>query len=243
MLIDTHCHIDLYKNAREILQNCEISGITVLAMTNLPSHFEMGYNHVLPFKRVRLALGMHPLYAEHHKKEFPLFLKNLSKTSYIGEVGLDFSKEGLKSKDVQLESFELILNSIRDKKKILSIHSRRAEREVFQLLMGKQIKNAVFHWYSGPQALIDEISGAGYYFSVNPAMIKTESGRQIILRIPPSKMLTETDGPFTEIDGREAHPIDIYLVYQHLSLIWNMPLESVHSLISTNFKNLVSYIK
>ncbi len=243
MLIDTHCHIDLYKNPRDILQHCEMSGITVLAMTNLPSHFEMGYNHVLPFKRIRLALGMHPLYAEHHKKEFPLFLKNLSKTSYIGEVGLDFSREGLTSKDTQVETFELILNSIKHKKKILSIHSRCAEREVFNLLVKKQIKNAVFHWYSGPPALIDKISTAGYYFSVNPSMIKSDSGRKIILRIPQSQMLIETDGPFTEVDGREAHPSDTCLVYKHLSVIWQMPLESVYNLIYKNFRNLVSYIK
>lgn len=78
-MIDTHCHIDLYKNPIKILQECENAGITVLAMTNLPSHFEMGYPHILPFKRIRLALGMHPLHAEQHYKEFPLFLKTSQK--------------------------------------------------------------------------------------------------------------------------------------------------------------------
>ena len=109
-MIDTHCHTDLYKNPIKILQECEKAGITVLSMTNLPSHFEMGYQHVLPFKRIRLALGMHPLHAEQHDKEFSLFLKNLSKTSYIGEVGLDFSREGYTTKEIQVNSFERILN-------------------------------------------------------------------------------------------------------------------------------------
>ena len=44
-MLDTHCHIDLYKNPKAILDRCENKGITVFSMTNLPSHFEMG----LPF--------------------------------------------------------------------------------------------------------------------------------------------------------------------------------------------------
>ena len=134
MILDTHCHIDLYKNPYEILQECEINNIIVLAVTNLPSHFEMGYPHTLPFKRIRLALGLHPLNALEHGDEFQLFVKNLSKTSYIGEVGLDFSREGFKTKEIQLNSFTKILKLISNKNKILTLHSRRAEKEVFNLL-------------------------------------------------------------------------------------------------------------
>lgn len=36
MIIDTHCHIDLYPNPKKVLQDCVNANITVLAMTNLP---------------------------------------------------------------------------------------------------------------------------------------------------------------------------------------------------------------
>ncbi|MFJ7761431.1 TatD family hydrolase, partial [Pedobacter suwonensis] len=88
MIIDTHCHIDLYPNPKQVLKDLVKNDITVLAMTNLPSHFEMGYMHFQSLKRIRLALGMHPLMADSHEKEFNKFLKNINKTSYIGEVGL-----------------------------------------------------------------------------------------------------------------------------------------------------------
>ena len=45
MIIDTHCHIDLYQDPKSILELCESRKINVLSMTNLPSHFKMG----LPF--------------------------------------------------------------------------------------------------------------------------------------------------------------------------------------------------
>lgn len=242
-MIDTHCHIDLYKNPIKILQECEKAGITVLAMTNLPSHFEMGYSHVLPFKRIRLALGMHPLYAEQHYKEFPLFLKNLSKTSYIGEVGLDFSREGYMTKEVQLSTFKKILNQITGEKKILSLHSRKAEKEVLSLLIEKNIKNAIFHWYSGPLPLIEEIATSGYYFSINSAMIKSKSAREIIKRIPVNNILPESDGPFIKVQSRPSEPRDNILVYKYFSSIWNKSLKESEIIVSMNFQRLLSNIK
>ena len=242
-MIDTHCHIDQYKNPEKVLENCDRSGMIVLAMTNLPSHFEMGYQHVLPYKKIRLALGMHPLYAEEHAKEFPIFLRNLSKTSYIGEVGLDFSREGYSTKEIQVDNFKKILDSLAGKKKILSLHSRRAEKEVLHNLVAKKVKGAIFHWYSGPVTLINDICQAGYFLSVNPSMIKSESGCKIVDRIPKSHILTETDGPFTKVDGRQTEPTDVRLVYQYLATLWDKDIQEVTDTIYTNFQNLISHIR
>lgn len=242
-MIDTHCHIDLFNNPIEVLQECDKANITVLAMTNLPSHFEIGYQHVQAFKKVRLALGLHPLRADQHIREIPLFRKNISRTSYIGEVGLDFSREGYNTKEIQLESFKTILAEVTGKKKILSLHSRRAEREVYDLLLANSISNAIFHWYSGPVSLISKIADAGYFFSINSAMIKSESGRRIIEKIPIGNLLTETDGPFIEIDGRPARPADVILVYEYLSDKWGKSIQETDAIIFQNFQRLLSKIK
>ena len=116
-MIDTHCHIDLYSNPYDIVNECEKAGIITIGMTNLPSHFELGFPHVKHCKKVRLALGMHPLYADHHEEEFTKFVANISNTSYIGEVGLDFSKEGIATRNIQLRSFMKILKLVSGTKK------------------------------------------------------------------------------------------------------------------------------
>lgn len=242
MIIDAHCHIDLYKNPHEILRECEASNITVLAVTNLPSHFEMGYAHILPFKKIRLALGLHPLKALEHEKEFPKFVKNISKTSYIGEVGLDFSREGFATKAIQLKSFTEILKLVSDKKKILNLHSRRAEKEVLELLLKYKAKNAIFHWYSGPLSLIDTIANAGYFFSVNTAMIKSDNGKKIISKIPQTHILTETDGPFIDENDQPVRPKNISLIIDYLSEVYQRPNEQIADMINKNFKKLISQI-
>lgn len=242
-MIDTHCHIDLYSSPQKLLVECEKKRMIILAMTNLPSHFELGYPHVQGYKKIRLSLGMHPLFADRHRAEFPIFLRNISRTSYIGEVGLDFSREGLPTKHLQLDTFEKILNVVADKKKILSIHSRGAEKEVLNLLVRKGVENAIFHWYSGPLTLIQQISEAGYYFSINPSMINSEAGRKIIGRIPLNRVLTETDGPFTEVNGRQAKPWDVGLVHEYFSKIWDKANPEVDSVLQANFTRLLSNIR
>ncbi|WP_419486798.1 Qat anti-phage system TatD family nuclease QatD [Chryseobacterium bernardetii] len=243
MIIDTHCHIDLYQTPEKVIQECIDTNMMVISMTNLPSHFEMGYPHFRNLKKIRLALGMHPLYAEVHKKEFGLFLKNLYKTSYIGEVGLDFSKEGYATKNIQIESFTKILENISGKNKILSIHSRGAEKEVLELLKKYNIRSAIFHWYSGTLKFIDEIINEGYYFSINPVMTKSEKGKKIIEKIPITNLLTETDGPFTNINGNILRPIDVINVNKYFSNVWGKTIFEVEKTISLNFQELLKSIK
>lgn len=243
MIIDTHCHIDLYPNPIQVLQVSVKADIIALAMTNLPSHFEMGYSHFQSLKKIRLALGMHPLMADSHKKEFDLFLKNISRTSYIGEVGLDFSKEGLSTKAIQIDTFSKILKAVSGQKKILSLHSRKAEKEVLELLLKNNIHSAIFHWYSGGLNLINDIAEAGYFFSINPAMVKSASGQKIISRIPKQLILTETDGPFVSENNSPIRPGQVQTVITFLAKEWLLSEENVIKVINLNFKRLVVSIK
>lgn len=242
-MIDTHCHIDLYDNPIEIANESEKAGIITIGMTNLPSHFEMGYRHLKSYKRVRLALGLHPLYSELHKEELPAFIKNIDNTSYIGEIGLDFSKEGIASKDIQLNTFERILTELKGKKKILSLHSRKAESVLLDSLIRHNVNAAIFHWYSGPITLIKKIIDAGYFFSINPAMIKSKSGQTIIAKIPQEFILTESDGPFVQHNNNPVKPSDVCLVITYLSNFWQLPETVIKASIDGNFNRLISTIR
>lgn len=242
-LVDTHCHIDLYPNPHIIAKESEDLGIITIGMTLLPSHFEMGFKHVSNYKKVRLALGMHPLHAKLHQSEFDKFQLFLDKTSYIGEIGLDFSTEGTSTKELQVNSFKKILSLLHNEKKIISLHSRRAEKDILTLLKEYAIPNVIFHWYSGSVNLIDEIISHGYYFSINPSMIKSENGRKVIQHIPMQNVLTESDGPFVSIGNNPIKPKDVALVLDYLSTVWKINFDGVQNQINNNFNTLLSRIK
>ena len=198
MIIDTHCHIDMLDNPERYLLKKEQDGGITIGMTNLPSHFEMGYSHFKNLKYSRLALGYHPLMVAANPNELSLFKKNLSHTSYIGEIGLDFSRDGVGSKEQQKATLRDILTCLSGEFKIISVHSRRAEKEVYEMLREYDIKNVIFHWYSRPLGLIKEIEAAGYYFSVNEAMTCSQKGCAIVEKMSRNRILTETDAPYNE---------------------------------------------
>ena len=195
-MIDTHCHFDIMSNPEAYIYAKEVVGDIVIGMTNLPSHFCIGEPHLRPFKHVRLALGLHPLLAADKQNELQIFKNNIEKTSYIGEIGLDFSKSGISTKEIQISVLRKILSDLKGKKKIVSVHSRKAERELLDLLCEYDIKNVIFHWYSGPIGLIPSILSCGYYFSINESMTLSKNGQKIIENIPKTRILTETDAPY-----------------------------------------------
>ena len=195
-MIDTHCHFDIMSNPEAYIYAKEVVGDIVIGMTNLPSHFCIGEPYIWSFKHVRLALGLHPLLAADKQNELQIFKNNIEKTSYIGEIGLDFSKSGISTKEIQISVLRKILSELKGKKKIVSVHSRKAERELLDLLCEYDIKNVIFHWYSGPVGLIPSILSCGYYFSINESMTLSKNGQKIIENIPNPRILTETDAPY-----------------------------------------------
>lgn len=198
MIIDTHCHFDMMPNPEGYISAKEKAGDIVIGMTNLPSHFKMGQSHLIGYKHIRLALGLHPLLAAEDRKELTLFKRLVDQTSYIGEIGLDFSTEGIATKNEQISVLREVLATIKGKKKIVSVHSRNAEKELLDMLCEFEIKNVIFHWYSGPVDLIPAIIERGLYFSINESMCRSKNGQSIIGRIPREKILTETDAPYNK---------------------------------------------
>ena len=198
MIIDTHCHFDMMPNPEGYISAKEKAGDIVIGMTNLPSHFKMGQSHLIGYKHIRLALGLHPLLAAENRKELTLFKRLVDQTSYIGEIGLDFSTEGIATKNEQISVLWEVLATIKGKKKIVSVHSRNAEKELLDMLCEFEIKNVIFHWYSGPVDLIPAIIERGFYFSINESMCRSKNGQSIIGKIPREKILTETDAPYNK---------------------------------------------
>lgn len=246
MIIDTHCHIDMYPNPIQVLNECEKRGVIVISMTSLPSHFELGHNHFINKKKVRQALGFHPLIIKKIDNiEILKFEKLINKTSYIGEIGLDFSREGIGTKDLQLKIFSKILSIIKNNnsRKILSLHSRGAEKEVLNHLIENNIKYAIFHWYSGDIGMIENILNSGYYFSINTSMIKSKKGNEIINRIPLERILVESDGPYIDNKGTPIYPYDLLEVYDYLAKNKKNTIDETINQIKNNFFGLLSFIK
>lgn len=239
-MLDTHCHLDRYPNPQAVAAEAERRGVFTVAVTNLPSHFSLGLPHARLLPKVRLALGLHPLASDHHERELPLFEELLSETSFVGEIGLDFSREGSASADRQVQSFKAILKLLAGTKKFVTLHSRGAEGEVARLVREAGIAGVVFHWYSGGARALDEILKDGHYLSANPAMVRSESGQRILTKVPRDRILTETDGPHVRLGRVSAKPWDVELVEQHLAHVWGTSKAEVRQQVWRNFQRAMA---
>lgn len=239
-MLDAHCHLDLYPDPSQTALNAETAGVFVVCVTNLPSAFLAAQPHVRRFKKVRLALGLHPLNAElHTNEELHQFEQLVSETSFIGEIGLDFSREGYETREKQTISFQFALKCLNNQPKFVTVHSRQAESAVLELLRQEYPHPAVFHWYTGALKTLDGAIEDGHYFSINPAMIRGTKGRDTIVRIPRERILTESDGPFINMGSRTIEPGDIQAVEEALGTIWGVGALAARSIVLTNFQELI----
>jgi TatD DNase family protein len=238
-LLDSHCHLDRYSDPANVADEAARRNVLTVAVTNLPSHFKLGQPHVKALPRVRLALGLHPLVKEVPEREFQLFEELLGETSYVGEIGVDLSREGRPTGEAQIARFERVLQLLSGKPKVLSLHSRGADKVVLDLLTAHGITGAIFHWYSGSLGVLERIVDAGHYFSVNPSMTTTVKGREIIHSIPPDRVLTETDGPHAKDGRRPLHPWDVVPAVQFMATVWGTSSDEVAKAICSNFDRLL----
>ena len=133
--------------------------------------------------------------------DMSLFKALFEKSHYIGEVGLDFSKEYIQTKEVQVHVFRDIVKLCEQcGEKVVSVHSLKSANTVIEILREYRTQRSnkyIFHWFTGTIPQLEKAIELGCYFSINPSMLKTKSGLEIINTVPVERMLLETDAPFT----------------------------------------------
>lgn len=237
-MIDTHCHVDLYEQPQVVAEAAEAAAITTIAVTYLPSHFEIAEQHLKSFKHVIPALGLHPMAVVDHKPELRKFRQCLGRARAIGEIGLDFSSQGKTSRIAQEESFAFVLSLLTECHKFTTLHSRGAEDAVLSHLKRANFGPVVFHWFSGSRSQLIRVLNEGHFISLNTAMINTSKWSELIKLVPRSVMLTESDGPFIKRGKRPVQPCDMELIVGWLAEQWVTSSGEVLRVIQENFRSL-----
>lgn len=237
---DTHMHFDLYQDREEIINYLESRGIYTIAITNLPDLYEKYRETCGIYKYVKIALGFHPELVFKYRTQIDKFKKNIQYTRYIGEIGADFTTHDWKNREIQIEVFREIVSSCNSyNDKILSIHSRRAEKEILSVLKENK-SQIIFHWYSGAIKELDEAIERGYYFSINQQMIKSNNGKKIIDRIPLEKILIESDAPFTKGLEKQYSIKFMDEIYSYISRTRNIEEDALAVVLKNNFRQILT---
>ncbi|MEM2849898.1 MAG: TatD family hydrolase [Candidatus Bathyarchaeia archaeon] len=228
MLVDTHAHLDEFENLKPTLEKAKKVGVAaVIAVgssleTNLKILSIGGVfrGYVYP------ALGAHPwnLVSDDIEGNFKLIEERIVEAVAIGEVGLDFWIKT--DRNLQVKVFKRIVELSVRHSKPLSIHSRGAWSEAFEIVKSMGVEKAVFHWYSGPEDVLNEILDSGYYVSATPAAQYSRYHIEAVRRTPLERLLLETDCPVV-YKGVRSDPSSVVETARAVSSIKNTSVDEV----------------
>lgn len=243
-MIDFHCHLDLYPDPHSVARECVARNLYVLSVTTTPSAWTGTLALAGQAPRIRTALGLHPQLAHERKAELPLFERLLPESRYVGEIGLDGSPEYRRYWPDQRLVFTRILEMCeRAGGRIMTLHSRRAATPVLDALEANpRAGTPILHWFSGTQKELARAIGLGFWFSVGPAMMAGDKGRALVAKMPRDRILTESDGPFAQLDARAAFPWDVERAITDMAELWSEPAANVAKQLISNLRRLMTAV-
>ncbi len=97
----------------------------------------------------------------------------------------------------------------------------------------------VLHWFTGTTAECRRAVDLGCYFSVNAEMLVNEKRAAITKTLPLDRILTETDGPFTQTDARPSRPSDVWIALEGLARLHGMSQPDISTKITRNLRTLL----
>ncbi|PJC45644.1 hypothetical protein CO037_00470 [Candidatus Pacearchaeota archaeon CG_4_9_14_0_2_um_filter_30_8] len=243
MIIDVHSHLDLLteEKVKEIGENKKIKLVITNSVDLKTSKKSLKLNKM--FSKIKVAVGLYPG-KELKLSDFNIFenfvRKNKESITAIGEIGLDLhhTKENF---EIQKAVFIKELELAKQLEIPVIIHSRKAEKEVLEILESFPKVKVLLHCFSGNFKLITKGIERGYYFSIPTNVNRSEHFQKMLELIPRKKILTETDSPYlSPHKDKENEPIFIEESIKKISEIWKNPEDKVEKQIEDNFNKLFS---
>jgi TatD DNase family protein len=243
-LVDFHCHLDLYPDFEKRVRECEAAEVHTLAVTTTPRAFERNWELTKATRHVRAALGLHPQLVAGHAEDLTEFPRWLDKTRYVGEVGLDAGSQFYRSFSAQERVFAQILGWCSEAGgKILSVHSVRSATRVLDHIersFPSERGKVVLHWFTGSEAEAKRAIQLGCYFSINVQMLRNpKHSATVACVLPMDRLLTETDGPFVEREGKAIAPGDVTPVLEAIASLRRCDLSRMRAQVHANFQALL----
>ena len=127
--------------------------------------------------------------------------------------------------------------------KILTVHSVRCAKVVLDTIearLPRGMGRVVLHWFTGSAAEARRASEMGCYFSLNAAMFRNERSAKLVQSLARDRILTETDGPFTDDAATADGPADVRPARDGLARLFGVSPDEMDDLLISNLRELLS---
>jgi TatD DNase family protein len=217
-VIDTHAHLDaLDGEAADVLSRARAAGVRqVIAVGSGLSSCREALAIAEREDGVFAALGLHPHQAGEVASADIAELEELlahPKAVAVGEAGLDYYRD-YAPRDLQMEVFRAQADLAARIGKPIVVHSRAADAETTGVLAELPDQaTIILHCFSSLGLLEPALEHRWYVsFAGNVTYPKADDLRTAAARVPPDRLLAETDSPYLApqpVRGRQNEPANV----------------------------------
>ncbi len=249
MLIDMHCHIDVYSDKiKEIINRAKEKRVEIIINNGVDiksNRKTLELSKIYP--EIKTALGLYPINAlslnkKEIQNEITFIENNKGYIVMIGEVGIDLKE----SNDLESQSkiFEKFINLALKINKPITVHSRNAEKECIEILESLKAKKVLMHCFSGGMKLIKRIIENGWYLSIPSSVKYNEHFQKIIELVPIENLFCETDSPYLHPNREKNNePMNVIDSYKKIAEIKGLNVKEVEIQIFKNYEKLMNIKK
>ncbi|MDH5816053.1 MAG: TatD family hydrolase [Candidatus Nezhaarchaeota archaeon] len=240
MYFDAHCHLHEFSE-REIR---ELRDYVIVAVSDDLESSRKTLKLAEKLGNIVPCIGVHPWAVDTVALSCIDEVEKLVSTTDVcalGEVGLD-KKFVPQTFDRQLKFFKEFIRIAVEYDVPMNVHAAGAWREVYEELVKKDVEKAMLHWYTGPLDLLEELTGKGYFISINPALKIQKKHMIVAMEVDLGHVLIESDAPY-EYRGLSLTPKLIPEVLEVLAGVKGLKLKELESIIESNFRNFFKFTK
>ena len=250
-LVDTHCHLEyepLAGSVDGVLQRAQAAGVRsciTIGTTLEASRAAVALAHRYP--TLRAAVGVHPHDVGALTDAMMTELEELSADPMvvaIGEVGLDFHRDGSSSAR-QHDALARFIHLAHRRALPLIFHCRDAYEPLLRVLREQTQPplRGVMHCASGPPEFIQAALAMGLHisFAGNVTFPNANALRALVPLVPDERLLIETDAPFLApqpVRGQTNEPAHVAHTAVYLANLRGTTLEALGAHTSRNARRL-----
>ena len=160
----------------------------------------------------------------------------------VGEIGLDryWVPESLWERQEDL--FRQLVSLAMEADKAIIIHTRKAEKRAFEVLVEMGATKVNWHCYSSKVKLGLRIAEHGHWLSIPANARKAENFTQLLERLPRDKILLETDCPYMgPVKGELNEPANVAGTADYAETLWGCSIDEVQRQLAGNFEALFGF--
>jgi TatD DNase family protein len=251
-LIDSHCHLNQLdltafdgKLENALNQAREVGVKHFLCVCITPEDVEILKQITASHPDITMSVGVHPNEVIAHPTDFKTLseLASPKRCIAIGETGLDyFRTEGSDACEAQRASFRTHIQTARELKKPLIIHTRAAAEDTLKIMQEEKADEigGVMHCFSENWEIARRALDLNFYISFSGIVTFKNAHvlHDVAQKVPLDRMLIETDSPYlapTPNRGKPNHPAWVQYVAKAISTLRNTSYETIASETTANF--------